>query len=83
MDPGSPSRAAPIVRSFLTRSDSGTPNDSNVFPLPSARPGMGSEQGMMSRGNDPPRLATKTTHRFPATTYNTYNCLCEALQTLD
>ena len=35
MDPGSPSRAAPIVRSFLTRSDSGTPNDSNVFPMPS------------------------------------------------
>ena len=44
---------------------------------------MGGEQGMVSRGNGPPRLATNTTRPFRATTYNTYNCLCAALQTLD
>ncbi len=41
------------------------------------------KQGMVSRGNDPLRLATKTTRPFPATTYNTYKRLCAALQTLD
>jgi hypothetical protein len=62
-----------------------SPSTTSPSPPPrsSATLDMGREQSMMCRGNDPSRLATKTTRRFPATTYKPYNRLCAVLQTLD